>query len=125
MLKGRKSMDVTVETHHVKLPPNNRASLAARIAGAFARFSHHVTGLRVTLKDINGPRGGRDKECVVRVDLSGGGQVVVVDRGARMGAAMLRSVRRAKLLVAGEIKRRRRRNRINVATRSRLHAGIA
>jgi hypothetical protein len=118
-------MDVTVETHHAHLPRNNRASLAARIGGAFARFSGHVTRLRITLKDINGPRGGRDKECMVRVELRGGGQVVVVDRAAKMRAAMLRSLRRAKLLVGGEIKRRRRRNRPASISRSLLQSGTA
>jgi ribosome-associated translation inhibitor RaiA len=115
-------MEVRVETHHVSLPRNNRASLAARIGRVFARFSDHVTQLRVTLKDVNGPKGGRDKVCVLSADLQGGGQVVVVDRADKMRSAIFGCLRRARSVVSRELRRRRLRGRMGIDRRLQMPA---
>lgn len=42
------------------------------LRAALDRFSSRVASVKVTLNDVNGPRGGLDKECKIYVRLAGG-----------------------------------------------------
>jgi hypothetical protein len=99
-------MEVKVQTHKIELPGKSRTELAERIRDSFSRLSSRVARLHVTLKDINGPRGGRDKVCVLRAELRDGGEVMVVDRSSRLRSALMRSMRRARGLIDREVQRR-------------------
>jgi hypothetical protein len=104
-------MEILVHSHNVVLPPHGSADIATRIRFLFGRLAAQVSRVHVTLKDINGPRGGRDKVCVIRAELSGGGQVVVQDRNVRMRRAIGRGLRRAKAMVSEQVRRRREQRR--------------
>lgn len=104
-------MNIRLETHHVVLPSNSGANLAARVGRVFSRLASGISNLHVTLKDINGPRGGRDKVCMLRAELAGGGQIVVIDRSSKMRRAIVSCLRRSRSLIAKEVKRRRSRSR--------------
>jgi hypothetical protein len=100
-------MDIRLETQDVALPPRAGQALNSRVAETFARLSSGIARLHLTLKDINGPRGGRGKVCVLRAELAGGGHVVVTDRSARLGRAIVRCMRRGRARIAMELRRRR------------------
>lgn len=51
-----------------------------RLSHALDRFAHRIAGVSLRFDDVNGPRGGRDIECVALVALTPHGQLVV--RGA-------------------------------------------
>lgn len=104
-------MEILVHSHNVVLPPHASADIATRIRFMFGRLAANVSRLHITLKDVNGPRGGRDKVCVIRAELAGGGQVVVQDRNTRMRRAIGRGLRRAKGMVSETVRRRRARRR--------------
>ncbi len=104
-------MEILVHSHNVVLPPHGSAEIATRIRFMFGRLATNVSRLHVTLKDVNGPRGGRDKVCVIRAELAGGGQVVVQDRSVRMRRAIGRGLRRSKAIVTEQVRRRRERSR--------------
>ncbi len=99
-------MKVNVKTHHVTLPSNAGTRLAARARIALARFQHAIAGLELTLKDVNGPRGGADKVCVLRARMADGRQIIVIDRNTHLRRAIGRSLRRAKALIAKQLARR-------------------
>jgi hypothetical protein len=101
-------MNVTFETHHLSLPRHGNQSIAKRAQAVFSRLSTRISHLNVTLKDVNGPRGGKDKICIVRAQLADGGQILVVDRSTRLRNAVGGCFKRAKLLVSKEVKRRQR-----------------
>ena len=92
-------MQVRVDTQHVSLPRRGAATLANRIARVFARAAAQVTRVHITLKDIRGGRNGRNKVCVLRADLADGGQVVVMDRSAKLRRALFRCLRRGRDLI--------------------------
>ena len=104
-------MEILVRSHNVVLPPHGSADLATRIRFMFGRMAANVSRLHIALKDVNGPRGGRDKVCVIRAELSGGGQVVVQHRDSRLRRAIGRSLRRARDMVSEEMRRRREKRR--------------
>ena len=104
-------MEILVRSQNVMLPPHGSADLATRVRCMFGRMAGNVARLHIALKDVNGPRGGRDKVCVIRAELSGGGHVVVQHRDSRLRRAIGRSLRRAKSMVSEETRRQREKRR--------------
>ena len=74
---------------------------------AFGRFGPSVRRAEITLRDANGPRGGRDKHCRVLVVLSGLAPVVVEVVDAEPLAAADRALERAARRVRDALSRRR------------------
>jgi hypothetical protein len=109
-------MEIRVDARNVELPARSSRSLATRIGRLLSRLRARISRVHITLKDVNGPRGGRDKVCVLRTELTNGRQIVVVDRSAKLGRAIVRSVRRSRLLIDRESKRRR--DRLRAGTRT-------
>ena len=48
-----------------------------RVVRALDRVAHSVQAVRVSLRDINGPRGGVDQECVIALTPRRSGKLVV------------------------------------------------
>ena len=72
-----------------------------RLEYAFGRFEGRVQALSVRLKDLNGPRGGRDKLCQITVKLERPRRVIIVeDVDAELEAAVSRAADRAARSVA-------------------------
>lgn len=99
-------MQVLLESPGIVLPSNEAQVLTTRIRRAFERVARRIERVHVSLRDVNGPRGGRDKLCMIRVELANRGQIVVRDRNSEMGHALKRALSRARALVACELKRR-------------------
>lgn len=68
----------------------------------------------VHLSDINGPRGGNDKRCQIRIPLPRSRDVVIEDTEADLYVAIDRAVERARQTLDRRLSRRR--------TRSTSHA---
>tara|TARA_R110002110_G_scaffold355224_2_gene564891 strand:- start:66 stop:410 length:345 start_codon:yes stop_codon:yes gene_type:complete len=100
-------MDVTLDTRNVAVPPTYKSRLARRVSSFFIRFDHSVRRLHVTLKDVNGPRGGKDKVCQMNIELTDGNQIIVQERSNRFVRAMGLCTKRARNLVARQIKKKR------------------
>ncbi len=109
-------MEIRVDARNVEIPARSTRSLADRINRLLSRLKTRIARVHITLKDVNGPRGGRDKVCVLRTELTNGRHIVVVDRSAKLGRAIVRCVRRSKLLIDRDVKRRRDRLRSDLKT---------
>ena len=99
-------MNIQLKTQYIELPTNTGEDLKQRLAGQFWRFADRIPQLRVTLKDINGPRGGRDKVCIMHASLADGGELVVSETSAKLGVAISRCARRMRRAARREMKRR-------------------
>ena len=81
-----------------------------RLASArFTRFGRSVRSVDATVTDENGPRGGVDIRCQVRVQLGGGRRVVIRQTAATLREALSGAFERAGHTVAKKIHRDRRR----------------
>lgn len=78
-----------------------RVKLARRL-GKFATAIHRVS---VRLKDVNGPRGGVDQRCRIKVTLRGRPTLVVESHHTSMRAAMDRGVAMAETAVRRAVPR--------------------
>jgi putative sigma-54 modulation protein len=78
-----------------------------RLQRALGRFASRVRRVRVCLNDVNGPRGGIDKRCRMRVDLFPRGAVVVEAVGAAFEQALFGAAERVVRRVRALIERKR------------------
>lgn len=107
-------MHVDIQTHGFSLTPGLREYVVKRLAYALSHGDASITRLTVRLSDINGPRGGDDKRCLVEVRLKRAPAVVIedveadlylaIDRAAeRAGRALDRRLARGRQFVAGPV----------------------
>jgi ribosomal subunit interface protein len=104
-------MKIQVRSRGIELTPELRERVERRLRFAFGRFQSRIEGVRVSLEDVNGPRGGVDKHCGIVVVLPADGEVVLDESDADVDAAVARLADRAARAVARSIERKRERRR--------------
>lgn len=88
-------MTVTVYAHGFDLTTALQDYAQRRVRAALDRFARNVTRVVVRLGDVNGPRGGVDKRCLVHVSLTDGPAVVIKDCQHDLYVAIDRAAGRA------------------------------
>jgi hypothetical protein len=72
-----------------------------RVRTALRRFAAHIRAVRVQLADVNGPRGGVDKECTIAIRLDAPRRLLLIeDTDSQFGVAADRAADRAGHAVA-------------------------
>ena len=104
-------MNISVKSQTFSLTPAIEDQVRERLGRALARFDEHVVSVDVTLKDLNGPRGGSDKQMLVLIGLRRGRVVPVEVAHADMYTAIQRSADRAKRAVKRALNKHRRINK--------------
>ena len=87
--------------------PRSLARLAHhRLEFALGRFGAHVRSLTVRMTDLNGPRGGVDKHCLVAIRLTSPPRLVVIEAtDVEAEVAIARVAERAARVVARAVHR--------------------
>ena len=91
------------------LDADQKEYLQRKLARMLAKFGPAVERTSVRLEDVNGPRGGIDKRCQVKVVLKGLQSVYVDERHRSVQAAMDRALTRADRAVRQALQRHRTR----------------
>lgn len=100
-------MNFSIRGRHIELTAALLAHVERRLRFALSRFGQKIRQVAVQLLDLNGPRGGVDKQCRVTVTLSPSGKVMVgatdadlptaIDRAAdRLERSVIRALERAR-----------------------------
>ncbi len=89
-----------------------------RLGFTLARGAGHVRRVEVTLSDLNGPRGGIDMRCLVRVKLDGLQPVVVEDVQSDLYSAIDRAAGRVGRTVMRRLALNNKRRRMTAAHES-------
>lgn len=90
---------------------SDRAYLRRKLGARLGKFARAIERVSVRIKDTNGPRGGMDRICRIKVVLSGLPSVIVEQRHASLQAAMDGTLRRTGRAVKRSVQRRRTRVR--------------
>ena len=99
-------MELHLRTHRLDVSSAIQDKVRRRIELGLERIAQHVVGAAVTLTDVNGPRGGLDKRCVIR--LRGGFAPVVIEHlGGDLLETASAAAERAERAVLRAIARRR------------------
>lgn len=77
-----------------------------RFRFSLRRFGHRVKRLRVSVEDLNGPRGGVDKRCRIIAEISPSGRLVIEEADVQIHEAVDRAADRLRRSIRRELKRR-------------------
>jgi ribosomal subunit interface protein len=88
-------MQIIIRAHGFTLTDALNKHVEDRLRFAFSRVSGRVRRVQVTVSDINGPRGGVDKRCLIEVRLDRQPSVVIQDLQADLYTAIDRATGRA------------------------------
>ena len=114
--KARKRMsgraDASMITAHIRalgvaVAADGRAYIRRKLGMKFGKFAPSVERISVRIEDTNGPRGGVDHVCRIKVVLSGIPSVIVEQRDATLVAAIDGALTRAERAVRRSLRRRR------------------
>ena len=89
----------------------DRAYLRRKLGMKLGKFARAIERVSVRIEDVNGPRGGVDKLCRIKVVLSGLPSVVIEQQHESLQAAMDGALRRTETAVRRSVRRRRTRAR--------------
>lgn len=96
-----------------------------RFRFALRRLAHRVKRLRIYVADLNGPRGGVDKQCRILADVTPSGRIVLEETDVHVYEAMDRAADRLRRSVCRDLKRRQARKLGKVRAESiRYPAGV-
>jgi len=93
-------MDIRIHARHVDMPLPLAGEIERRLRFAFRRFTGRITTVVLRLSDLNGPRGGTDKDCGVTVTFSKGGTAQYRAIASQTAVAVSRAVAGLRTVVA-------------------------
>lgn len=93
-------MKLEMRSHGVELTSELRRHIERKLRFALTRFRQRLRRVHVLVTDVNGPRGGDDIHCKVRVELGGRGELVVREVDSDPFAAVARAIERVTRTVA-------------------------
>jgi ribosome-associated translation inhibitor RaiA len=108
---------LAIRTSGVDADPDLRTYVRERLGFKLGKFARHVERATVRFEDVNGPRGGVDTACRVKVVLSGLSSVVVEELAGRPYEAFDRAGDRVERAVRRTLERSRGRGLVSSRSR--------
>jgi putative sigma-54 modulation protein len=110
----------------VHLNQNTRTSIRRKLDRKFGKFAKSIERLSVRLEDVNGPRGGVDHACRIKVVIWNQPSVVYEKQGASLDTAIggaLAGAERAVRRTLGRIRGASTKKRARTSTVTRANSG--
>ena len=93
----------------VELDRDERTYIRRKLGMKLGKFGSSIDRVSVRVEDVNGPRGGVDHECRIKVVLSDQPSVVFVQKDASLTAAIDRALAGSERAVRRAVRRKRMR----------------
>jgi ribosome-associated translation inhibitor RaiA len=100
-------MRLEIRSRHIVITPELRAHCERRIHFALSRFGSSVVKVVARFSDVNGPRGGRDKRCLLEISLRQGAPVLIDSTASDLPACLDWAADRAGQAIGRELERTR------------------
>ena len=104
-------MQIEIQARNFSLTQALRGHIHRRLGFALNTRYEQIKRILVRLSDINGPRGGNDKCCLIQIVLPGQADVVIEDTESNLYAAIDRAANRASRTVTRRLGRLRDKSR--------------
>jgi hypothetical protein len=104
---GAASTPANVRVFGVDLDADERAGMRERLGRKLGKYARSIERVTVRLRDVNGPRGGVDHVCTIKVVLAGLPSVVFEKSATTVGAAFSLALAGAERAVVRSLQRRR------------------
>lgn len=118
-------MNIRIHARGFYLTEGLQMHAIRRIRFALEWARHDVRIVDVRLSDLNGPRGGIDKVCQIRIPLAGQPLIVVEDVDADLYAAIDRAAGRCERTLARRMGRHREHREIRLHRDPDAFAGLS
>ena len=102
---------ISIRPRGVHVPRALDGYVRRRLTSVVAGVGRRVNSLAVHIKDLNGPRGGVDKVCVITAELGSGQVLVTEQRNEGLIASVDGAIRKLKRALASAVQGARRRSR--------------
>lgn len=113
-------MRIEIRAHGIKLSEALRDYINHRVQFSLRRFEGQLGRVVVRLKDVNGPRGGRDKRYRVSMRLGSDGRVLLEQTHADVYEAIRSASARLGHLLSRRLSRRKKPRRRQESVRKRV-----
>ena len=101
-------MNIRIQAKDFPLTPAIRSEVADQVERALARFDSRIVDVDVFLSDVNGPKGGPDKVCTLRVQLPNRTTVPIETVEPDLYSAIRKSAARARRSVRRTLAKQQR-----------------
>ena len=101
-------MNLIVRAHRLKVEEAVKAFVESNLEAGLERFLDQVMDADVFLSDVNGPKGGADKQVTIRLRLQNGQVIMAETTRADLHAALVLSIRKVKRSVRRSLRKSRR-----------------
>lgn len=91
----------------VEMADDVRDNITRKLGMKLGKFASAIERITVRLSDTNGPKGGSDQICQIKVVLSGLPSIVVEERASALQGAIARAMRATERAVRRTLQRRR------------------
>ncbi len=100
-------MTLEIRARHLLLTPSLRELCERHRLHSLGRLGDRIRRIQLWIEDVNGPRGGRDTRCRLRLSLRGGGVFTVECLDVRPEAAVAEVFDRARGALLRTVQRER------------------
>jgi ribosomal subunit interface protein len=107
-------MQIDIQARNFTLTEALHQYVKRRLAFVLDTWNDDIQRIQVRLSDTNGPRGGVDKRCLIRIDLNRKPSIVIKDTEENMYAAIDLATDRASRAVSRKLMRRRNYRRLTL-----------
>lgn len=106
-----------------EIDERDRDNIARKLGMKLGKFASAIERITVRLSDANGPKGGRDQVCQIKIVLSGLPSIVVEERASALDIATDRAMKATAVAVRRSVQRRRLKALHHRAGRPRTRPG--
>jgi ribosome-associated translation inhibitor RaiA len=108
-------MNIKISAQGLRLEAATDVFVREQIFSALQRFEEQVVSVDAFLKDINGPKGGIDKQVLIRIRLRNRQVIATEITRANLRAAVVVVTRKARRAVRRSLKKSQQRHRWRIS----------
>ena len=104
-------MRLDIRSMHLVLDNGALDHIRRRFEHGLDHFTRYILRVRILLSDVNGPKGGADKHCLVQLQLRGAPEIVIKEEGVVLFSVIDRAAGRLAVAVSraiGKVRHSRR-----------------
>jgi putative sigma-54 modulation protein len=100
-------MQIDIQARGFDLTDGIREHTKKRLGFAIDWAQDDVREIKIRLSDVNGPRGGEDKRCLIQIPMIGKSSIVIEDVESDLYSAIDKAIHRMERVLAKRLERAR------------------
>jgi putative sigma-54 modulation protein len=101
-------MELTITDLNTELSTDNLSQIREKSHSLFNKFDEKIQVIKITIDDLNGPKGGKDKHCKVVIYSANMPDIIITDSQGLAMSAINIALSRARLSFLKKAKRKQK-----------------